>query len=210
MSITVYQSAYQIPNIIEVIGMPAVGKSTYCQKIVAKNSSYVDSNALLPENHFIRQIYKLGSILSMCFRHPIAFFKSIWLIRKTKQKSIIDFLKVSSNWCLMWKMSDRACSKQGKVFVFDQGIYQGLWSILFSCKTESSSIMQLLEYVKKPAIVVLLDDEDKVLKERENKREKSIRLDYSNEEDIQKGRKALSTVKEYIMNHYEKKENSVV
>lgn len=204
MSTLVFQNASQTANVIEVIGMPAVGKSTYCRELIRMNPTYIDANALLPENHTKRQMVKLYAVLSCLCHSPIGFIEDLSFIVHSRQDRIVNFFKVCSNWFLIRYMMRKAASKPDTTFVFDQGTFQAVWSVLFSARSTNVDISGLLGRKPSPSLVIFLDEPDQVLKEREAHREKSIRLDYNNTEHVAAARASLSKIIDYLNMSYMK------
>ena len=204
MFVQEYRGASRKPEIIEIIGMPATGKSTYTRKFIASSPrTAVDVNSLLPASHFWRQMLKVHAALSMLFRHPGRTVRDFGIICRSKQKTLRDCLFVCTNWALVQWQTEVICAKKETDYVFDQGILQAVWSIALNAG-QSNGLLTLLRHESLlPSYVVFLDEADEVLAGREKNREYRIRLQYHDINQVLSARKALQTVLTYVEKHYE-------
>lgn len=180
-------------NCIEMLGMPASGKTTMMRKLMREQREMVDVNHRLPEFYAKRQIYKSGCLLKILLSSPQMFVRDTRIIASSEQKSVKDFLTVLLNWFLIVHLYREAIRGTEKVYIWDEGLYQALWSIAFSA-TKRFDMLRLLEKKPVPKVVYLTDAEDKVLIARALERKSSLRLDYENKMHLQKGREALEQV----------------
>ena len=187
---------------IEVIGMPAVGKSTCCNKMINKHPSFIDANGTLPTNHLLRQMYKFFAGCCSFLQHPKVFIEVIRIIMNSKQNTLVDFMKVCSNWFLLDHMMQNASKNPEKIYVFDQGVFQAGWSILLS-STHSVPVADLFGCIKMPSKVIFLDEPNEVLRDREAKRNKKIRLNYNSKVQVKKARDSLNAITVFLAENYE-------
>ena len=192
-----YNDSKSIVRDIEFIGMPAVGKTTLMRKIVSLENNYFDMNLFIPQNHLTRQFFKLGSILLCFLTMPRISFRDTGVIIRSKQRCITDFMNVLSNWFMIQRLILFRKKKNDYIYLWDQAIFQGIWSILFSSQRKVV-IKDLLYQKKLPEIIVFKDIENSFLIENAKKRNSLMRLDYTNKEEIQRARKALEQVLELI------------
>lgn len=195
MYICTYQNLSPENKIIEIIGMPACGKTTYMEKLLHNDDSVIDANGLLPCSYLKRQIYKLFSFILEAFNDPKYVGKMILRIIESKQTSYIDALKVLSNWFLVVHMIRRNIDVES-VVVFDQGIFQAMWSILFSAQKKDIDLdCDWIPYsFLFPDKIIVLDEPDNTLRLREIGRNKSIRLNYEDNTHIESARYSLKRV----------------
>jgi hypothetical protein len=184
----------------ELLGMPATGKSTFVQNLSKDKNRIKDVNDGLPKLNLYRQFFKFRCIILLFFYSPTSFFKDLLIIISSRQKSLKDLLLVLSNWYLvvfLYKKHSKNITT-GTLCLFDQGIFQALWSISFSA-TKEYEIFKLVENKILPSRVYFLDANDSILIERALNRNVSIRLDYNNKDHIKQGRKALIQVKDSMI-----------
>ena len=188
-------------RIIELVGMPAVGKTTYMLNHISQKRRFVDANALLPTDHTKRQIYAFCASAYCLIKKPKMTIKSFFLILNSRQKSFRDFLKVFSNWLLVNYQYEVAIRDRKKSWVFDQGLFQACWSINYSARKPVDMSAVLYGCIKS-SIVVILDIDDETLSIREKNRDKTIRLDYTDRKDVADARKAFDMTVSLIEQYY--------
>lgn len=192
MHILKSQKYYSRENYIEVIGMPASGKSTLVKKLYFDEDKYYDVNSNLPKNKYIRLIIRIiYSILAILYS-PKEALKDIRVIISSKQKTKKDLIIVTVNWLFIIYACNYRKNKN-ILWVWDQGIFQAIWSIAFSSQKEVEYI-QLLKNKNLPQKVHFTDADDETLRRRAAGRKVFIRLDYRNNEDVIQARKSLGIV----------------
>ncbi|WP_214844326.1 hypothetical protein [Exiguobacterium sp. s150] len=199
------QKMYTIKNIQtsicieELFGMPAVGKSSWVEANRTE-SHYIKVNEMLPINPLKRNFIKIKKIFSYTILHPRTLFYDSWLILNSRQKTLKDLLIVWSNWFFVLSLYS-SCSNGKYTYIFDQGMFQALWSIRLSAKEE----IDFKKFIKDkylPGKIFFLDEDESILRQRESTRAKNIRLNYCIKSDIQLGRKTLNDVMEVIEQKY--------
>ena len=199
MTLINYEDSKVKNNYVEIYGMPASGKTSLVQKMMEDNELIVDINKELPKPALSRQVYKIKGIFSYFLSSPVMFINDFIIILLSRQKSIKDLLIVSSNWFLILYMYRKNKYDEKNIIMWDQGLFQALWSINFSSR-KKLNMTSLLKNKILPKIVYFIDAEDYVLIDRALNRGTFIRLDYNNKNQIIKARESLSLVFEQMKN----------
>jgi thymidylate kinase len=146
---------------VEFFGMPGVGKSTLSNrisKLLSNNNIAVEQKAYLLSHQMSRVnrvFFKVLYVLKELLLHPSYAFISIKTIFQTQQKSTTDLIKVVFNWFFVSSLI-RSNRNHSGVRLFDEGIFQALWSIGFSGKNESFSILKpLFSLMPLPDIIIV-------------------------------------------------------
>ncbi|WP_418790836.1 hypothetical protein [Phosphitispora sp. TUW77] len=181
---------YSKNNFIEIIGMPASGKTTLLREMVLNNSEVVNVNEALPKSKIIRQIYKMKCLSLYFINFPKQSIRDSKIILASKQKKWSDFFTVITNWFLVVYLYEMYKNNQECIYVWDQGLFQAIWSINFS----STRMFDSRELIKDKVLskkVHFIDVEENILVERAINRNIPIRLNYNDKDQIQRGREAL-------------------
>jgi broad-specificity NMP kinase len=178
---------------IEMLGLPASGKSTLVDKFLINNKAIVNINKLLPENHFFRQVYKAISLFIYFINSPKIFLNDILEILHSRQQSTRDLLAVTSNWFLIQCLVQKYNTASKNAIIFDQGLFQSIWSIMISSNSKIN-IYKLLYRKELPDIVYVLDEESDVLIKRINERKYLMRMNFYSKENFIKGTNALNLI----------------
>lgn len=175
-------------EIIEFIGNPGCGKSTITEHICNELSR--DKRVL----NFGGKITKVKKILysfSMFFINPFYYFYLLNIVIKSRQPSIKTDIKIFLNITFL----SGALSIIGKTYdyiIFDQGIIQGIWSILLESKTEIDYNKIIYRLPTKYKIIYIEVGND-ILKERLQKRDTNLSRFEKNPEsmDLEKSNRFL-------------------
>lgn len=114
--------------IIEFFGVSGVGKSTLCKKLYKVSKAEWPNYMLYEHNNwFMRNVKKSLKIL------VYSFFNCNWVKRLIKQLkkyelSTKDELVLLFNGCYL-SLVQKKCNKKKKTYLFDEGIFQYIWSI---------------------------------------------------------------------------------
>lgn len=194
MPITKYRlsSDQAHPNFFEMLGMPASGKTTFMDQLLQQDQTFMNINGKLNPTHLKRQAYKFACIAMSFLRYPISSFQNFWIIVGTQQRSAKDFLNVIANWYLI-TYSQKRHQDEEKRCIWDQGIWQALWSIAFSAQ-KRVDFDKLLAGALLPEVVYVVDVSDEELRKRAKARNLAQRLNYESHELEACGRAALCTV----------------
>ena len=163
--------------IVEFIGLPGVGKSTISHRVAAFLSQRgisvnEPSNIELFKYGKYKRIIRKGIFIA---REVIFHPKGVWLSAKiiisTKQRFIKDLIKVFLNWVYVSSMR-KSCSEVYGVHLFDQGIFQALWSIGFGAMAvDFLNLAKILfNSLEVPHVVVVLNASQDTIKKRLTKR----------------------------------------
>ena len=163
---------------VEFFGMPGVGKSVLSGKvaqILSTNEIPVEQTAYLMSHQmsrFKRAFIKLLHVIKELLLHPRYAFLSIKTILQTQQKTPLDLIKVIFNWLFVSSLIRNKRYYNG-VSLFDEGIFQALWSIGISGKDGTLRIMSpLFSTMPIPNIVVVPQASFATVKSRMDGRER--------------------------------------
>lgn len=176
-------------NYAEVLGMPSSGKTTLVGNMKKNNPGVIDVNARLPNGRFGRQASKLLYMALLFLRSPRAFIRDTKIILSSGQKSAKDLYSVLSNWHLnvhLYSLKDDV----DNLHIWDQGLFQAVWSIYF-CGSKEFDAISLFEDKLLPGKVHFADARDDELIARSRNRNRRMRLNYLNPDELEKGRYAL-------------------
>lgn len=135
--------------IIELIGLPGCGKTTYATMLKKKNSKYS-----LPLNKYIyskyriiRNIKKLRLLILFIFKNITIFNNIIQKFNKIQFKS--SFLKYKMFVYLISTLQViNICRKKEGTYILDEGICQVFWGILFNTTKDKAEIFKLFTMLK--------------------------------------------------------------
>lgn len=186
-------------NYIEMIGMPAAGKTTLSNNLEKQNLNIININKLLSSYKISRQLSKVMFLILFLLKNPKKFFRDTLIIRSSQQSSTGDLIIVLLNWYLIMYLNMKYKHEKEVRYLFDQGVFQALWSIYYK-SNKSFDAMKLIDNTSLPKKVYFLDESDKTLRERSSKRKKKVRLNYNNDEDVKKARNALKSTLNILTN----------
>lgn len=161
--------------VIEFLGLPGAGKTTLTSRL---SPLLQDLGISIHEPSFKRRHGKTGNrifvklhmVIGELFFHFHFTLLSIWYILLSRQTSWRDTITTCFNW-LFCAGIIRQNSLQTKPVLLDQGIFQALWSIRYSCMYEPASLELLLNsLICMPFIVVVLDTEPSIIRKRLHER----------------------------------------
>lgn len=160
---------------IEFISLPGSGKSTISNSLVMELNKY-DLNYnnatfnISRKNKILRVLYKFYFCLIIFFKENAIFKKSLKKIIKTNQKTLVDLIKVTTNYFYVYGVITDARSKSKKI-VLDQGIIQAIWSINYSANNRIK-LSELLNDNVQPNYIIQVECKLDIIKERLKKRKK--------------------------------------
>ncbi len=150
--------------VIELIGLPGSGKSIINQEVAEnykKRGVKVESPTfdIYNKRALWRISLKLWFISREVIFHPLFFSKCLKYMLITRQKTIIDFLRVTVN--LFYVLGIIRSKQNNRVTFLDQGIIQALWSVFYSSKGNLGELINKLPSLPLPDLVIRVN----VLKE---------------------------------------------
>lgn len=164
--------------LVEFFGMPGVGKSVLSNRIseiLSANDISVEQNAYFLSHQvgrLKRVSIKLLRVLKEQLFHPKYAFVSIKTILQTEQKTTVDLVKVIFNWFFVTSLLRNDKHYDG-VRLFDEGIFQALWSIGFSGKKGAiASMAPVFSLIPLPALIVVPEASLPTIKSRLSGRER--------------------------------------
>ena len=118
---------------VEFLGVPGAGKSTVSVRvaqILSAKGIRVEQPSY-PLAHgvgFVRRAARKSlPVLREILTHPVYAVRSSWAILSTRQDSAVVLVKMIFNWLLVSSLV--RCADGPGVHLYDQGIFQALWSI---------------------------------------------------------------------------------
>lgn len=156
---------------VEMLGLPGAGKSTLTLALRRALAGRGVSVALPMQEATqgglaSRRIRSAALIAGLVARRPGYVMRSLRLIAATRQVPARAFLKVAHNWL---HVSARfAGAGRGGTWLFDQGMYQALWSVAYGATAPrlGGVLAELAAIMPRPDVVVRLRVEPDVAGER--------------------------------------------
>ncbi len=184
---------------IEFFGMPGSGKTTLLNLITGKENASPERKKKLLK--FSKKLYCLFKLL---ISSPFASIRQIELIRRTKQRTLTDLIKVTADWLYTLYLLKEA-RRYSRKTAFDQGIVQALWSVnLSACKPLDLEVF--LRDVKMPDVVILLEVDQNIIRERllarPGKQSRLEKENYFGDDNIDRWQKpfdVFSEIKQYLL-----------
>jgi hypothetical protein len=130
-------SAAGRPIAVEFVGLPGVGKSTIsgntARSLAERGITVREPVRWLSDRSGLRPTLRgiLGKSLLVArelLAHPADSVRAIRVIRATGQPSFSVLLRVTANWLMQCSLLRRSSAQPG-VHLFDEGLFQALWSI---------------------------------------------------------------------------------
>jgi hypothetical protein len=150
-------------------------------------------NYALSNKKIKRILYKFYCILYILIRYPRLFTKDIILLFKTDQIDIFSFISVSVNWFYIIYILKVRNSKTTNKIVLDQGIFQALWSIMYSSRKKIDYRLFLNDKAL-PSRIYFLEANDKELIKRYFERKRNDRIKYSSDDLLQKAKSTMINI----------------
>lgn len=160
--------------VVEFVGPPGVGKSTV-SALVSKRLQTDGFDVKEPVQQITLQprlnriITKSHFVISYTFRKPKRVCYETSKISRTNQARIRDTIKVVFNWHYLCGLMENI---QSNVVLFDQGLYQALWSIGYQSLLDWRETIRMVsipeEYL--PDLVVIVEANSNTIESRLMKR----------------------------------------
>jgi Mrp family chromosome partitioning ATPase len=121
--------------VVTFVGLPGTGKSTLSARAAQLLRQRGIPCRVCEEAPFRKLRNKAAWVAREVIGHPWRAARSVRGILATRQRSVLDLVKMVVNWfCLSFLI--RRAAKAGGVCLFDEGLYQALWSIGLGSRNE--------------------------------------------------------------------------
>ncbi len=160
------ESMEKDPNtLIEFVGLPGTGKTTLAKYVVKllREEGYLAVNVTTNHGIMIKHIFALLFI----FRKPAYSFNTFFKLLKTRQKTLIDLRSVLTNWFYKSELFCRYSRRRG-IYVFDEGPFHGIYSVLYSARGALSNkdMLDMMTMLPKPDLIFHIKAEPKSIIKR--------------------------------------------
>jgi hypothetical protein len=122
--------------LVTFVGLPGSGKTALCDRVVQilrRRGAACDQS---DETAFRRLGHKSAWAAREALGHPGYALRSLWAIAATRQRSLVDLVRMLANWFARSFLIRRAARAPG-IHVFDEGLFQAVWSIGFTARKEN-------------------------------------------------------------------------
>jgi hypothetical protein len=162
---------------IEFFGMPGVGKSVIAEALVdslVRRGTKVRSIVAPARAGLTRRLLRVGGRVwraASALRRPRDFRHQVGLVRGSRQVTPDDFAGVLFNWLVVREHARISRSFPG-VFISDQGIVQGVWSILLRSRADRDEALArtLLRGAVLPHVLVVVHADTELTEQRRRER----------------------------------------
>lgn len=198
--------------IIEFFGLPGVGKTTISQRVAddLQSAGYrcteprrqISQRSAVP-----RILHKSAYVVAGSGRYPSTTVKNTLDILQTEQDSLKSALKIIFNWHYCRGIA--ACSSSD-IRIFDEGIYQALWSVGLSSRLNWETV---LDHVvppsnSRPSVVIIVDAREGVIANRlANRKDGDTRFNNTSKSHFRRGREGFYQIRQIICSFYESNAN---
>ncbi len=146
--------------VVEFLGLPGVGKTTLALEVakllldLPVRSAY---GHVRGRNWVVRRLYSTRDIVRLALQRPHYVVRSARAIQDSRQRSRYDGLKVTNNWLNVSALTV-ASGRAPHITLFDQGMFQALWSVGYSAAAaeRSPQLADLGALMPRPDLVILL------------------------------------------------------
>ena len=202
----------QTMEVVEFLGLPGVGKTLLCH---ASAELLRDEGLLI--NEITYDIGNLGSlqrylrkwrfVFQQVLLHPRLSSQMLQVIIKSRQQGFWSGFRVAFNWLYVTSIVRKGTTSK-RIFLLDQGIFQGVWSVLFNAKEPNlthslaQTILKMYSLVISVPILVIIVYADRAavmerLRQRKGGRSPLNGVsnpDLSKAEDALEGTKAVLSI----------------
>lgn len=137
--------------VIELIGIPGSGKTTFVNNILTENNHYINplELELYSDSRIKQNINKIRIIITLACIDPTIIFKLIKLFNKIKFKSIKCKLKMFLYlFSIIGVYEQYKKNKPNYTLIFDEGISQVIWGILYNSSNSEKQVYELYDSLK--------------------------------------------------------------
>lgn len=159
--------------LVEFLGLPGVGKSTISHQVAEilrkEGISVAEPTYVLAHKTrtHTRILKKSAHAIwgTLCRPSRACLLASV--VVASRQRSIGDSARTLFN-CLFLSSLMRRCEQAGGIYLFDQGMFQALWSIGFHADDRAfvNSLHKLCNVILLPAVIVLVEAPVESIKQR--------------------------------------------
>ena len=193
-----------IPTVIELVGLPGVGKSTITKQATQSLTNHYAVSTPTYSHENTSAVYriptKLSFGLSSSILHPTTTHKLLNVIHESNQQTLADMTKTSFNITYVLGLLANARQSNHDIVLFDQGFYQALWSIAYSAQTrlDITNTADLLPPQLRPDIVYVITASEQEIQRRVTQREKTDTRYDPNSRQADRGTQLMSSLQEYL------------
>lgn len=152
--------------LVSFVGLPGTGKSTLTSHVAAMLRQRGIPCRICDETAFRKIRNKAAWIAREIVARPRQSIRAVRGIVATRQRSILDLVKVAVNWlCLSFLIRRPAADG---VRLFDEGLFQALWSIGLGARNEDwlSSLAFLDPVPSAPSLTVVVQGRLETIEQR--------------------------------------------
>ena len=129
---------------IEFIGLPGCGKTTYINKLPQKESWVNPLDKIYNKNHIVQNINKISPIVHFMLMHPVIFLKAFALLNKLSYDTFFRRIKMFSYVFSVLGVVDLCKNKYpNKNLIMDEGINQVLVYVMYESVRSENIIKRL-------------------------------------------------------------------
>jgi thymidylate kinase len=153
--------------LVTFVGLPGTGKSTLTSRVAEALRQRGIPCRVCDETAFRKTRNKAAWVLREVAARPWRSIRAVRGIVATRQRSVLDLVKMVVNWfCLSFLI--RRAAAAGGVGLFDEGLFQALWSIGLGARNEDwlNSLALLDPVPPAPTLTVVLQSRLETIERR--------------------------------------------
>lgn len=150
------------PLVVEFTGLPGAGKTALsravAQHLRQRGIRVIEIGGSYPDTSTAVRARKILRVLSGILRRPRYAYRCARAVWGSRQRSVLDAIKTLHNWLFVSRLMHETCPGEC-VLLFDEGIYQALWSIGYSARNGALSTVadELHHFFARPNLVVMVE-----------------------------------------------------
>lgn len=132
---------------IELLGLPGCGKSTFSSEFRKKNPNYVNplEDRVVVNGRFHRNLNKIKPIVHFWFHQFPCAIQVFFILSKQNYVSIYERIKMFVYLYMCLGLIKQCKKNDDSYILFDEGILQTLWGVAYSLKNYKKTIAALLK-----------------------------------------------------------------